>query len=575
MKTVAVLILSVALPGQTLLPSLARASEADSIPLEEFSSPQPLRLSQESDRAADAMALYLQALIEEESEGPDKALETKRRVLELDPGFSDLAVDSAHQYLRRGETTDAIAVLKDAAKASPKNTGPALALATIYLRQLQKPELAEKYAFQALTAAPDDASSYEALWEIYRVTADPAKSDGIFQRALKRNSASSEFWLRLADLRLREAGGNGKMSPAETAAITEFLERAVRSEPDAHTLSRAGDYFVVFGRIDRAVDLYTRALDLKPGLEGVRERLAACLLQSGNPSEAITLLEDNIKSNPLDLRSYDLLGKIYWESGDLPRALSKFRQSLLIADPTPRRYEDVIRLSFLTNDPKSALDFSLEAEKAFPESVEFTMYRAVALSEKNEHEGAMKAFEEVVVQAGVSRPDLLDAEFYFTYGVAAEKAGRIAKASQIFLQSIQLDPAGSAKACNYLGYMWADRNENLDEAEKLIRRALKLDPGNGSYLDSLGWVLFRKGQYEEALTHLLSAAAALETPDPIVWDHIGDTYEKLGKIAEAVLYWQRALQIDPANEFLTGKLGKNAAQAARQPQTPSPQTPSR
>ncbi|MFZ4597022.1 MAG: tetratricopeptide repeat protein [Terrimicrobiaceae bacterium] len=575
MKNAVLLLFALLLAGQILRPFEAVASEADAILPEEFSNPRPLNLSPESERAAQAAALYLQALLEEESEGPDKALETKRQVLELDPGFSELAVESAHQYLRRGETTDAITVLKDAAKAQPKNTGPALALATIYLRQLQKPDLAERYALQALAAAPDDAGGYEALWEISRVTGAREKADGVFQRALKRSSAPPEFWLRLADLRLREAGGNGKMSDVETAAITEFLDRAVRSGADAHMLARAGDYFVAFSQIERAVELYSRALALKPGLEGVRERLAACLLQSGSPSEAITLLEENIKTNPLDLRSYDLLGKIYWESGDFPKALSKLRQSLLIADPAPRRYDELIRLSFLTNDPKAAREFAQEAEKSFPDSVEFTLYRAIAHSEQNEHEDAMKAFEQVVVQAGISRPDLLDAEFYFTYGVAAEKAGRIAKAAQIFLKSIELDPERSAKACNYLGYMWADRNENLDEAEKLIRRALAFEPNNGAYLDSLGWVLFRKGRFEEALTELLRSTAALEQPDPVVLDHLGDTYEKLGRIAEAVLYWQKALQIDPANPSLTGKVDKNAARVARQPQIPTPQTPDR
>jgi Tfp pilus assembly protein PilF len=115
--------------------------------------------------------------------------------------------------------------------------------------------------------------------------------------------------------------------------------------------------------------------------------------------------------------------------------------------------------------------------------------------------------------------------------------------------------------------MWADRGENLDEAEVLIRRALELDPGNGAYMDSLGWVFYRQGRHEEALVELLRASEALEEPDPVVFDHIGDVYGKLGQTAKAVLYWHKALQLDPKNQTITEKLDAHASRVARQPET--------
>ena len=77
-----------------------------------------------------------------------------------------------------------------------------------------------------------------------------------------------------------------------------------------------------------------------------------------------------------------------------------------------------------------------------------------------------------------------------SYGTAAERAGHYAKAAELLQKSIALAPNASAEACNYLGYMWADRNERLDEAESLIRRALEFEPSNAAYIDSLGWVFF-------------------------------------------------------------------------------------
>ncbi len=551
----------------------AAESESDAFLPEEFSAPRPLRLSAEADREARAAALFLQALFEEESEGPDKALSTKRRVLALDPGFTELAIDAAHQYLRRGENTEAISVLKDAAKANPDDLAPPLALSAIYLRQLQKPELAERYALQALQSEPDNAAGYEALWEVYRNGSSRTKIESLFNRAGKREFAKPEFWLQIADLRMRDAALDGRTTATEIESISGLLERAASDRANAEALAKAGDYYVLLGRLERAAGLYSLALKLRPTLENIRERLAGCLLETGDTAEAIVILEEIVKENPLEIRAYDQLAKLHLAAGDRERALSHLRQSLLLAAPEPRRFEDVIQLSLATRNAKSALEAANEAVKKFPRNVEFQLYRAIALSEQDQHEEAIKAFEQTFVAAMNSRPDLLDADFFFGYGVAAEQAGRIVKASELFKKSIELDPANSARACNYLGYMWADRNENLDEAEELIRRAVAMEPNNGAYLDSLGWVLFRKGRYEEALQELLRAAAALKEPDAVVFDHIGDAYEKLGKTAEAVLYWQKALQVDPANSAVTAKLDRHASRVARQPAATTPQTP--
>ena len=95
---------------------------------------------------------------------------------------------------------------------------------------------------------------------------------------------------------------------------------------------------------------------------------------------------------------------------------------------------------------------------------------------------------------------------------------------------------------------------NLDEAETMIRRALQSEPTNASYLDSLGWVEFRKGQFDRALDDLLGAVKAAEREDPVVFEHIGDTYLKLNRIPEALEAWQKALSLDPKNKNLADKI---------------------
>ena len=124
--------------------------------------------------------------------------------------------------------------------------------------------------------------------------------------------------------------------------------------------------------------------------------------------------------------------------------------------------------------------------------------------------------------------------------------------------------------------MWIERSENLEEAGQLIHRALELEPANGAYIDSLGWLYFKQGKFNEALTELLRAAELLPEPDAVVFEHIGDACDKLGRKAEAVLYWQKALQLDPQSKDVGAKLDKAAEKVAKQPQarpSVSSQTP--
>src|SRR5207244_1805704 len=169
-----------------------------------------------------------------------------------------------------------------------------------------------------------------------------------------------------------------------------------------------------------------------------------------------------------------------------------------------------------------------EARRRFPGVPEIVYYLAIAQREAKQSQQAVATFEEALHEAQLDEDnDVINAKFYFNYGAAAEQAGLYEKAAELLRKSIALDPANSAEACNYLGYMWADHNMNLDEAETMIKRAMEKEPNNASYLDSLGWVEFRKGKFDQALGNLLRAAKGTEHDDPVIFEHIGDTYLKL------------------------------------------------
>ncbi len=117
---------------------------------------------------------------------------------------------------------------------------------------------------------------------------------------------------------------------------------------------------------------------------------------------------------------------------------------------------------------------------------------------------------------------------------------------------LKLDP-DHAEALNFIGYLYADRGIHLDEAERMIKKALQLKPGNGYMIDSLGWVYFRQNRLDEAIRYLKEAAEALPE-DAAISEHLGDVYIRSGQIREAVEAYEHAIRFNPESEALKKKL---------------------
>jgi len=142
--------------------------------------------------------------------------------------------------------------------------------------------------------------------------------------------------------------------------------------------------------------------------------------------------------------------------------------------------------------------------------------------------------------------ELLDAdpgsvELRFRLGAAYERTGRVSEAASAFQTLLERSPDNSM-ALNYLGYMWAEKGENLPDALRMIRRAVELEPDNAAYIDSLGWVYYRLGDFAQAIEQLERAAHMLPA-DGTVQEHLGDALRAVGKLGEARTAYRRALAL--------------------------------
>jgi len=548
-------------------PSLLANSETDAFIDDGSVEVRPQKLTPANQRKADAVAFFARGLFVQESEGPEAALANYRKVLELDPGYTGLAVHVAQEYLRRGETASAVATLKEALKASPRDAIAAIALARIHLLNLRRPEAAESYAQKALAAAPDLIESYECLWDVYQHTGQRRKADQLLAKAVQSESTQPEYWLALARLLQRQSpldSSSENEGAKRTNAVVEKAAQLGYTQPAV--LNKCAEYYFLSGQLAKAAPLYERILKLDPDYPDILEKLAGAYVGSSDYDRALPVLEKLIEQNPQQLSAYDQLAALHRARQEDAKALEAMQKALVLAPFIYERHVAVIGLLLDLQRFETALIYANAAAEKFPQSGLLTYLRAITLSRLERPEEALPLFERAMVES-VSQPgnDYLDGIFYFEYGIAAEQAKAYDKAADLFRKSIEIDPGNAPRACNYLGYMWVERDENLEDAEKLIRRALAADPENGAYVDSLGWLYYRQGKYADSLVELLRAAELLPNPDPVVFDHIGDAYQKLGRNPEALLYWQKAATLDPENKKLVEKIDASAKKVVSKP----------
>lgn len=159
------------------------------------------------------------------------------------------------------------------------------------------------------------------------------------------------------------------------------------------------------------------------------------------------------------------------------------------------------------------------------------------LRQQQDFNGAVRAYDTAL---GMSDSPIQSQWFsYYARGISHERLGDWPNAEADFRMALELNP-GQPQVLNYLGYSMVENNINLDEALEMIEDAVAARPDSGFIVDSLGWVLYRLGRFEEAVGHM-ERATELMPVDPVVNDHLGDVYWSVGRKTEAQFQWMRAL----------------------------------
>ncbi|MGE0446856.1 MAG: tetratricopeptide repeat protein [Vicinamibacterales bacterium] len=411
----------------------------------------------------------------------------------------------ARRLESQGDRAGALEALRRAAAADPRSAMIRAEIAAFQLRRNRRDE-AEAAAREALALDAGNPDAHRVLGFVHAARAEGPGRNGPPDAAANVDEAISHFEQALA--------GNATTS-------------------DINLLYTLGRLYMRKGDGDKAVQTLTRVVGLNPGSAQARLSLAQAQATAGNMAGAIQTLEEIAADEP---RVAAALGQYLEQAGRPADAARAYASALEV---TPMSAEIKFRRAaalFSARQYADAADAAATAQSEHPDDLRFPRLRARALAES----GAAARAIEVLEPAARANPDDLSTQL--TLADLYNSANRAGDAERTLRQLLAIEPR-NADALNYLGYLLAERGQQLDEAIRLVRQALEIEPDNPSFLDSLGWAYFRQGNAAEAEKYLTPAAEKLPRNSGDQ-EHMGDDHADRGRWADAIASWQRALDGD-------------------------------
>jgi tetratricopeptide (TPR) repeat protein len=510
-----------------------------------------------------------------------KAVDQFNAILKLDPKDTSSALWLARLYRFENQHVEAEKILREVLRRDPDN-GPALE----QLSQLLIDAGRSQDAIDLLSQAAGNSASpdiYDLLGDAYSQNKEFAKAEVAYRHAVELDPDDPGHHHGLAQALLSQ----DKYAPA-----LEEYKRLSELEPGtAENYLRMAQLYRRLAKFDESESSLMHAKQLSPGSLEVLYNEALLYEDQGRYNDAIKILNDaiaNMKSqsgsegNPSALAIlYEQLGRAYREQENYPAAVRTFEEMGKLSPESHKRAQMLLIDTYReSHDIDRAITETKKALADSPKDQSLIVTLAMLYGEKADAASATKLL------TGLLKGNDGDQEFYLdlaqvqersrNYSDAersAEKAEQLAKdsgdketiwfmlgaiyerqkefdrAEQEFRKVLEVNP-NNASVLNYYGYMLADRGVRLDEAFALIQRAVTQDPGNGAYLDSLGWAYFKQGKLAEA-EETLRKAADRSPHDPTVLGHLAEVYMKLGQteraaalMERALAEWQRALPAD-------------------------------
>ena len=476
----------------------------------------------------------------------------KATKLSFDLGFNDLALEAAERWVELEPESDE---------------------ALIHLAQLQlrKGDVrASRRSFSRLIERGDEPADERLFALMQFISQENAEDADKLMRALAKpydDSALAQYSAAAMALQAND-----------TEFAMEASQRAIELDPDwLKPKLLYGRTMLVAGNSEEAIDYVARLIGDDPDPDpDARMELALMYMTAGEPDYALSQVNQVLLERAGRTDALRMMAIINFNQGNLDAAWDDFEDLLQSGDHTTDalfylaqisevrgEYDDAIQLysrvrsgsnaipaqrraaqirAWQKNELVQALDqLTVFAKERPVHAIDIMLVKAGLLASFEQYDEALELFD----QAIEFRPN--DEVLALSRGELLLTAGRLDEAVAAYRDAAERWPE-SAMTLNALGYTLADRTEEYKDAEKYIRRALKYDPESPAIIDSLGWVLFKLGENEEALHHLERAYE--QFPDPEVAAHIVEVLAALDREDEAMEFLVMAEEKDPESRLL-------------------------
>ena len=481
----------------------------------------------------------------------DKAVKMLTDLVNQEPGWQDGPMLLAEAYAGAGRTADAITWLEGRATDDPRML-PTLAdfyererrwrdAAGVYARLVQRAprnlELKTRYAQTLLNAGGRDnaVKARDVLTEVVAGRSTDGFALYLLSQAQRRAGDA-----QAAEATARRVIAQNDRSPRGYYALAEALEerhqyQAVvdelapvvarnrgRSDDGGFDVSilmpHLGFAYQELGQYDKAIATFDEARRLSPKDASLASYLVSANIAAKKYAAAVEAARAARVDHPDDLRLMRLHAQALGRTGKADQGIALLESAIGVHGDEPYAYIALAQTYSDADRGPQAVKVLQDAQAKFPQ----------------------------------------DNGIAFELGTVLDKQKKFADAEAAFRQVLAREPDNAA-ALNYLGYMLAERGERLDESVNYLKKALQMEPENGSFLDSLGWAYYKSERFDLAEDSLRRAADLLKG-NSVIQDHYGDVLFKLGRYDDAIAAWTRALAGD-GDSIVRGDIDKKIREA--------------
>ena len=461
-----------------------------------------------------------------------QAMEHSEIAVRKDPKSVDAHILLGGLYSTLKVYDKALAQYEDVLKSNPTNTEAPMYIGALYA-EMKQYDKAVKY-FEKLAKNDDYSTPHVAWYYIGRIRSEQKgkafekATEDAFRKSLSLKADYVEAVLALG------AFYQKKDQESKTIELYKNFQREQGAQPRlAEVLSQI---YLEREQYDLAYEQLEVLESSSDDVLSARMRMALVLIEQKKYEEAAVKLKDVLRQVPESDKIRFYLAAIYEEMGKPNDAIEHFQR----IPPESQYYgESVVHAAYLLKQAKkidAAIDVVKEGLSKRQDVAQFYSIYASLLDEKGDYKKAAS----VLADGSEKFPDNVQLQFFL--GTIQDRLGDKRQVVVHMKKVIEMDP-NHVQGLNYLAFTYAESDDNLEEAEKLVRRALEIEPHDGYILDTLGWILYKKGKFQDSIK-VLEAALKSQPNESIIAEHLGDAYTKHQLVEKARQMYKRAAETE-------------------------------